>query len=239
MERKVAIITGANRGLGLGVAQALYSQGFDLVLIGRDSKAYEPLIAQFNLKSPRAKFFEMDLSKNESQKEFESWLKLNYKSWHLLINNAGVLLDGKVSDAEEAHSDKISLKVFRETYEVNVLAPFRLMQIVVPKMKEQNYGRIVNVSSGMGALNNMSGGWPAYRSSKAALNALTRIVASETENWNIKVNSVSPGWVQTDMGGKNATRTVEEGIQGILWAATLDDEGPTGGFFRDGKPLEW
>lgn len=91
----------------------------------------------------------------------------------------------------------------------------------------------------MGSLNEMTSGWPAYRSSKAALNALTKVFSHEVHGFNIKVNSICPGWVRTDMGGENATRTIEEGIQGIIWAATLDEEGPSGGFYRDGKSINW
>ena len=114
----------------------------------------------------------------------------------------------------------------------------RTMHRAVTLMERGNYGRIVNVSSGMGALNEMGSGWPAYRVSKTALNALTRIADQESSPA-IKVNAVCPGWVRTDMGGPSATRSVQKGVEGIIWAATLDDDGPSGGFFRDGMPIEW
>jgi NAD(P)-dependent dehydrogenase (short-subunit alcohol dehydrogenase family) len=103
----------------------------------------------------------------------------------------------------------------------------------------QGRGRVVNVSSGMGQLSEMGGGFPAYRISKAGLNALTRIFASEVEGTGIKVNAVCPGWVRTDMGGANAARSVEEGVATTVWLATLPDDGPSGGLFRDRKPIPW
>jgi NAD(P)-dependent dehydrogenase (short-subunit alcohol dehydrogenase family) len=114
-----------------------------------------------------------------------------------------------------------------------------MTQALLPLLKKSPAARIVNISSGMGGIKEMDGGWPGYRLSKAALNALTKVTAAETQDSNIKVNSVCPGWVRTDMGGPNATRSVEEAIPGILWAAELDDDGPTGGFFRDGQAIEW
>jgi NAD(P)-dependent dehydrogenase (short-subunit alcohol dehydrogenase family) len=123
--------------------------------------------------------------------------------------------------------------------ETNVYGVLRVTQALIPLMKKQNYGRIVNVSSGMGQLHDMGGGSTGYRISKTALNALTRIFASELQGTNILVNSVCPGWVKTDMGGENASRTPEEGVDTIVWLATLADGGATGGFFRDRKSIDW
>ena len=131
------------------------------------------------------------------------------------------------------------LDVVRETLEINLFGAWRLCEAFVPLMQRNRYGRIVNVSSGMGALNDMSGGSPAYRVSKTSLNALTRILASELRGSGILVNSVCPGWVQTDMGGANASRTVEEGADTPVWAATLPNNGPSGCFFRDRRQIPW
>ena len=123
--------------------------------------------------------------------------------------------------------------------ETNVFGPVQLCLALVPMMKVNNYGRLVNVSSGMGQLSDMNGGYPGYRISKTALNALTRILADELRDANILVNSVCPGWVKTDMGGPDAPRTPNQGANTIVWLATLPDGGPTGGFFRDRQQIDW
>ncbi len=127
----------------------------------------------------------------------------------------------------------------RKTLETNIFGPLRLTQAAVPLMRKNGYGRIVNVSSGAGQLIDMGMGFPAYRMSKAALNALTRITAAEVKDTNILVNAVCPGWVRTDMGGPQAERSVEHGAETPVWLATLPDDGPSGGFFRDKLPIPW
>ena len=127
--------------------------------------------------------------------------------------------------------------IVRRTFETNTLGPLMVSQALIPLM--QGSGRVVNVSSGMGQLAEMNGGYPGYRLSKAALNALTRILADELKGTGVKVNSVCPGWVRTDMGGADAPRTPKQGAETIVWLATLPDDGPTGGFFRDKQPIPW
>ena len=127
----------------------------------------------------------------------------------------------------------------REAMETNVYGPMLLCQAFVPLMRKHRYGRIVNLSSGMGQLTHMNGGCPAYRISKTSVNALTRILADELKDENILVNSMCPGWVKTDMGGAGATRELPEGADTAVWLATLPDGGPNGGFFRDRKAFEW
>jgi NAD(P)-dependent dehydrogenase (short-subunit alcohol dehydrogenase family) len=147
-----------------------------------------------------------------------------------LVNNAGVYGDpvGAADyDLEDAH----------EVLEVNTFGPWRLIEAFLPLMRSSSQPRIVNVSSGAGQLSDMNGGRAAYRVSKAGLNALTRTLASD-ERW-VKVNTMCPGWVRTDMGGSAASRSVEEGADTAVWLATLPDDGPTGGFFRDRKPIPW
>ena len=155
----------------------------------------------------------------------------------VLANNAAILKEG-FSPADASVLDA-SADVVLETFEVNTLGPLRLIQAVVPHMKTLGYGRIVNVSSGAGQLSDMGGGFPAYRMSKAALNALTRITAAEIGPGDIKINAMCPGWVRTDLGGPNATRTVDKGAETAVWLALLPADGPTGGFFRDMKPIPW
>jgi NAD(P)-dependent dehydrogenase (short-subunit alcohol dehydrogenase family) len=119
------------------------------------------------------------------------------------------------------------------------MGPFQLIQKLGPMMRKARYGRIVNLSSGMGQLTEMNGGYPAYRVSKTALNALTRIFSEELLESGVLVNSACPGWVKTDMGGPNADRSVEEGADTIVWLATLPEGGPTGAFFRDREKIDW
>jgi len=152
----------------------------------------------------------------------------------VLVNNAGVLLDprgGRFLDSRPA--------TYERTLATNLLGPLLLAQAIVPLMIERGYGRIVNLSSGLGQLEEMGSGTPSYRISKAALNALTRIVAADTRGTGVLVNSMCPGWVRTDMGGAEAPRTVAQGADTAVWLATLPGDGPSGGFFRDRKPIRW
>ena len=158
----------------------------------------------------------------------------------MLVNNAGVFLDpgwqGTPGDSSALLADP---ETIRKTFEINTLAPLCLIQKFVPLMKKQGYGRIVNVSSGMGQLAEMEGGFPGYRISKTALNAVTKMIAAEVKETNVLINSLCPGWVRTDMGGKDAHRSVAEGADTIVWLATLDNGGPSGGFFRDRTAIPW
>jgi NAD(P)-dependent dehydrogenase (short-subunit alcohol dehydrogenase family) len=151
----------------------------------------------------------------------------------VLINNAAVYLEdgqGILSMPDD---------IFQVTLETNALGPLWLCRTFLPMMVAQNYGRVVNVSSGMGQIGDMKDDGAAYRVSKLALNGITRILADAVRGKNVLVNAVCPGWVRTDMGGRNAPRTLAQGAQGIVWAATLPEDGPHGGFFRDGKPVPW
>lgn len=185
-------------------------------------------------------FQPLDVTTESSVAELGAYIHSRCGRVDILVNNAGVSLDGHgTEEAGGASVFNASLETLSATLKTNLYGPLLLAQELVPLMKQQHYGRIVNVSSGMGQLSDMEGKSPAYRISKTALNALTRILAAETRGFNILVNSVCPGWVRTDMGGPSAERTVEQGASGIVWAATLPDDGPSGGFFRDGQPIAW
>jgi NAD(P)-dependent dehydrogenase (short-subunit alcohol dehydrogenase family) len=148
------------------------------------------------------------------------------------VNNAAILYDTWQS------ATNADLAVVREALETNLFGAWRLCQAFLPLMRRSGHGRIVNVSSEAGSLGSMGAGTPAYNVSKVALNGLTRMLAAELRGAGILVNSVCPGWVATDMGGAGG-RPVEDGAASVVWAVTLSDDGPTGGFFRDGKPLSW
>jgi NAD(P)-dependent dehydrogenase (short-subunit alcohol dehydrogenase family) len=155
----------------------------------------------------------------------------------VLVNNAGILEEG--FNPEDASVFDAPIDRVMKTFATNTVGPLRLIEAFVPGMRERGYGRVVNLSSGAGQLSDMGAGYPAYRMSKAALNALTRITAAELGRGNVKINAMCPGWVRTEMGGPNATRTVDKGAETAVWLATLPADGPSGGFFRDMKPIPW
>lgn len=228
---QVAVVTGANRGIGLEVVRQLAQKGFLTILASRELKKGEA--AAKRIGGDHVIVRELDVSSDVSVRRFADGITEEFGRVDVLINNAGTNYD----DSERAST--VDLAQVRETYETNLFGAWRMAQSLVPLMKKHKFGRIVNVSSESGSLASMGSGTPAYSTSKAALNAFTRILAAELSGSGILVNAVCPGWVRTDMGGRNAPRSVEQGAASILWAAFLPDDGPTGGFFRDGKALPW
>lgn len=235
---RVALVSGGNRGIGLEIARQLARQGL-IVAIGARNPAEGQLAAEhLQNEGLEPAIVALDVTSSESVREAAAQLAELFGRCDVLVNNAGVLLDGKPGEGSIAVAD-VNIQDVEQTLAVNTIGPLRLIQAVLPMMQAENYGRIVNMSSGLGQLSTMGAGMPAYRMSKAALNALTITLAAELGNGPIKVNSASPGWVQTEMGGSNATRTVEEGADTPVWLATLPDDGPTGGFFHDRKSIPW
>lgn len=234
----VAVVTGANRGLGLGTAEALARQGFHVVMTGRDRKKITEAAQKLRLATLPVEAFVVDVTKPKEIKALAVYLRKNFGRLDVLVNNAAVLRD---ADSGEQMSSVLRAepKLVLDTFATNTLGPLCLCQALLPLMQQRNFGRIVNVSSDLASLTNMNRGYPAYRISKTALNALTRMLAVELTGENIKVNSVHPGWVKTDMGGPHATRSIAEGVAGIVFAATLPDDGPSGSFLFDGAPLPW
>ncbi|MEZ4470712.1 MAG: SDR family NAD(P)-dependent oxidoreductase [bacterium] len=229
MSRRI-VITGGNRGLGLATAQALARAGEQVILTARDAEKAEAAAATLRAEGLAVEAYALDVTSDADVEALFAQLGVV----DVLINNAGVASD-------KGHGDgTLGIPVQRglHAFDTNTLGPWRTLRAVLPGMNRRGYGRVVNVSSGMGGLAEMDGGWPAYRVSKAALNAVTRIFSHEARG-DVKINSVCPGWVRTDMGGRHATRGLDEGIAGILWAANLPADGPNGGFFRDGQPLAW
>lgn len=227
---RVALVSGANRGIGREIVRQLAEKGITTILGSRDeekgSTAAEGMNGNVAVKR-------LDVIDEDSVYRLASFVEDEFGRLDILINNAGIAND---SGQRGVDADLGSV---REALEANLFGAWRLCEAFVPLMQRNGYGRIVNISSGMGALNDMGGGSPAYRVSKTALNALTRILASELRGSGILVNSVCPGWVQTDMGGSRAPRPVGEGAGTLVWAATLPNNGPTGGFFRDRRPIPW
>ncbi len=230
----LAVVTGANRGLGLGVAKALSERDHRLFLVCRGQAAAVGLAV-----SAEAEVFVADVNDAEAVDSMARHLESSYGMVDVLINNAGIAPE-LADPSLESGSLEDHISAVRQTMETNVLGAYRVAKALLPLLRRSPAPRIVNVSSNMGQLSSMGAGAPGYRMSKTALNALTGILAVElSDAANAKVNSVTPGWVRTDMGGDHADRSVEEGVAGIVWAATLPCDGPTGGFFMDGKRRSW
>jgi NAD(P)-dependent dehydrogenase (short-subunit alcohol dehydrogenase family) len=231
---RVAVVTGANRGIGFEIARQLAERGIQVVLASRSPAqgvAAVGKLAESGLTNVVS--HPLDVTSDTSTAVFSAWVEQEFGACDVLVNNAGIL------DPRSARVVSTSLKTLREVLATNLEGPFLMSRALVPLMQRRNYGRIVNVSSGLGQLSDMGAGSPAYRISKASLNALTRTLAVELSGTNILVNSVCPGWVRTDMGGPDALRSVEEGAETAIWLATLPDGGPTGGFFRDRVTIPW
>ena len=231
--KKIALVTGGNRGIGFEVCRRLAQQELQVILTSRERPEGETAAAALRNEGLEVIPHRLDVTDRKQIETLRAFVEKEFGRLDVLINNAGVYPDEGVSVFD------VPIETVRETMEVNFYAPLALCRAFVPLMLRNDYGRVANVSSGAGQLHDMDGGTAAYKVSKAALNALTRIIAAEVSGYNIKVNSICPGWVRTRMGGPSAPRTVAQGADGIVWAATLSDDGPTGGFFRDRKPIPW
>ena len=231
--RGVALVTGAYRGIGLEVSRQLALRGFDVILTARDPAKAEAAAGELQRQGLKVLPLRLDVTDERSVAEAARFVEERFGRLDVLVNNAAILYDTWQSAAGA------DFETVREAFETNTLGAWRVAQAFIPLLRKSRHGRLVNVSSQSGSLSSMGGGTPAYSVSKAALNALTRMLADELKADGILVNSVCPGWVATEMGGPRAPRTPAEGAASVVWAATLDDDGPTGGFFRDGRPLAW
>ncbi len=236
-ETRIALVTGANRGIGLEIVRQLSRVGLLAVLGARDVDKGREAAAKLASEGLEPPVVALDVTSDTSVSAAVDEVMNLFGRIDVLVNNAGVLWEGQSPDDSKVLD--VSPDLVRETYDTNAVGPLRMIKAVVPIMLKGEYGRVVNVSSGAGQLSDMQSGYPAYRMSKAALNALTRVTAAELGPVPIKVNAMCPGWVRTEMGGPNATRTVEQGAETAVWLATLPDTGPTGGFFRDKAPIPW
>ena len=234
MQQKVAMVTGTTRGLGRALAVTLAEQGWAVVCTGRRKDKCP--------KVPGGAAYALDVTDPNQISQVVDAVLADFGRIDVLINNAGVLLESSAymePTPEQANLGSVSKKIMMETFEANAVGPFLLCQKIFPIMRKQKSGRIVNVSSELGRMDWMEANYPAYRVSKVALNAITKMFASmvEPHQEDIRINSVSPGWVRTEMGGPEATRSIAEGVASILWAATIEKNGPNGGFFVDGNPV--
>jgi len=232
-EPPVALVTGANRGMGLETCRALAQRGYQVILTSRDQQLGQQAAQPFVRRGLSVTSFALDVTNEGSIQHLQRVLEERFGGVDVLVNNAAIYPDKGRSVLE------VEPETFRATMETNFYGPLLLCQAWVPGMITRGYGRVVNVSSRAGQLSAMGDFALAYSASKAALNALTRIVADAARESNVLVNAVDPGWVRTRMGGPAASRSVELGAETIVWLATLPDGGPTGGFFHDRQPIPW
>jgi NAD(P)-dependent dehydrogenase (short-subunit alcohol dehydrogenase family) len=235
-DSRIAVVTGAYRGLGLETCRQLAECSYRVVLTARrevEGRAAADGLAERGLD---VRFRVLDVTDAASVQRLRDRLRDELGRIDCLVNNAGIFPD-PAPGSEASSIFQADLDTVRRGPETNALGALRVCQALIPLMEDK--GRVVNVSSGMGQLSEMNGCCPGYRLSKTALNAVTRILADELIGTGVKVNAVCPGWVRTDMGGPDATLSVEEGARGIVWAATLPDDGPSGGFFRHREPIAW
>jgi NAD(P)-dependent dehydrogenase (short-subunit alcohol dehydrogenase family) len=229
----VALVTGANRGIGREVARQLAERGFQVILSARDgeqAKAAAEELATENGGSVRP--LTLDVADPRSISSAAQHVRADPGRLDVLVNNAGIGSDFGVAGVEP------DFDLIQRALDTNFYGAYRLTVELLGLLRESAHPRIVNVSSGMGGVAEMGGWSPGYRVSKAALNSMTRILATELKDAGFLVNSACPGFVNTDMGGPmGATKPVQDGAAGVVWLATLPDDGPTGGFFRDGRPV--
>ena len=231
---RIALVTGGNRGIGLEICRQLGAKGLGVILTSRDAGQGKAAVKTLKDDGLNVEFHRLDVASCRSIRACVAAVAERRGRIDVLVNNAGILADPRGSRFLDSKLD-----TYRDTLETNLFGPLQLAQAVIPLMKANRYGRIVNMSSGLAQLSDTSVGTPAYRISKTALNALTRILAVEFHENNILVNSMSPGWVRTRMGGEGAPRTPEQAADTAVWLATLPDDGPTGSFFQDRKPIDW
>lgn len=238
---KVALISGANKGLGLETARQLGQLGYTVLVGARDSARGSEAAEQLKSEGIDARFIHLDLEDSSTFDSVKQYISDTFGSLDALVNNAGVNLEAG------AKATDVSIDVVRKVYDVNLFAQIELTQKLLPLLEKSDAGRIVNLSSILGSLKlnadpkSPFGDWRSlgYNSSKAALNAFTAILSYELRNTKIKVNSAHPGWVKTDMGGEAAPMELEDGAKTSVWLATLPDDGPTGGYFHMQEHLPW
>ena len=237
MQQRIALVTGANKGIGFEVARQLARRNFRVFIGARDSDAGVAAVQKLNKEGEKEEygeitFLKIDVSKPDSIRRAAEEFSRSTDRLDVLVNNAGILLD------DDKDVLMIAPEIFETTLRTNTVGALLVSQAFVPFLKKSDAPRIVNVSSGGGQLADGADGWaPAYCISKTALNGVTVQLAAALPKF--AVNSVCPGWVRTDMGGSNATRSVLEGAAGVVWLASEAPQKETSKFWRDRKVIPW
>jgi NAD(P)-dependent dehydrogenase (short-subunit alcohol dehydrogenase family) len=241
--KKVALITGGNKGIGLETARQLGKLGITVLVGARDQAKGEAAVGELKKDGVDARAVKLDVDNSADYEAVRKLIEKDYGRLDILVNNAGVMLDGRKGN----ETSKTSQDVLRKTFNTNFFAVVGLTQALLPLLKKSLGGRIVNLSSILGSntLHATPGSFIydaktfAYDASKAALNSFTIHLAHELKDTTIKVNSAHPGWVKTEMGGEGAQIDVETGAKTSVELATLQDSGPNGAYVHLGKPLPW
>jgi NAD(P)-dependent dehydrogenase (short-subunit alcohol dehydrogenase family) len=229
----IALVTGAGRGIGREVARQLAARGHVVVLTARGGEKAATAARELADETGGTVIpQQLDVADPASIEAMATALRDDPGRLDVLVNNAGVVIDGGVAGADP------DFDAIQATLDTNFFGAYRVTVALLPLLRNSPHPRIVSVSSGMGGVAEMGGWVPGYRVSKAALNAMTRILSTELADDGVLVNSACPGFVASDMGSQwGAKKSVPDGAAGVVWLATLPDEGPTGGFFRDGEPV--
>ena len=230
MNVKNALITGANRGIGFEISRQLGKRGFRVFLTARNPEAGEKAARQLQEEGLDVWFIQLDVTDEKSIEQGVKAVRKQVDQLGVLVNNAGIMID-------KGNIVKMPIDVLQQTIQTNVYGPIRIIQSLLPLLA--NGARIINMSSGLGSLSSMSRYSPAYSISKTMFNAVTRQFASALADRNIAVNSVSPGWVRTAMGGQSAPRSVEKGAETVVWLATEAPGTLTGKFLQDKQEIDW
>jgi len=233
MDKKIAAVTGGNRGIGFQICRDIANKDLKVLLTARNSQKGAESAKILQDEGLDVTFYELDVSSAESIDNFVSRVTKAFSRIDVLVNNAAIIPDARSSGL------LVEIQELQVSFETNVYGIIRLSQKIIPLMIKNNYGRIINLSSGMGQFADMGSGYLAYRISKTAVNTITKVLANETDSYNIQINSVDPGWVKTEMGGAGASSSVEEGADTIVWLSTRPDNSPTGMFYKKREIISW
>jgi NAD(P)-dependent dehydrogenase (short-subunit alcohol dehydrogenase family) len=234
-DQSVALVTGSSKGIGFELVRQLALAGITTILSARNSSAGQDACRKLQAEGHSVNFVSLDVTDPASISAAAEFIRQHYGKLDILINNAGILPD----EDSEASILSVAPDLVRRVFETNTMGALQVCQAMIPLLRLSSAGRILNISSGLGSLNDMDRGYPSYRISKAALNAVTRILAAELTGTDITINAICPGWVQTDMGGPNAERTPAQSVAGIMPVLLSKKDRPNGEFLRDGKPIPW